>query len=325
MAKDTFSYFRNHTRVQGFVTWAKKASLPFMGGLPLYWVSMFFIRNIIRESITLRASSVAFNLFLSLFPSLIFLFTLLPYIPLQGLHKEILQFLQAIMPASAFSTIDEALRDIMATHSTKLLSVGIIAALYFASNGVYSLMQTFDKTDNRSYWKQKLISVALTLILGILLLTGLSLFLLTQFLIEMLTVTTSINANFYYYLLLIVQWIMVFILLFGATAILYHNGDSRVTKTEQILPGSVLTSVLVVLTSIAYSYYVNTWANYNKLYGSLGAMIITMLWLYFNAIVIIIGHEFNRSLLHAKLSMIRNPAPKESEILPETAPKEKEK
>jgi membrane protein len=142
-------------------------------------------------------------------------------------------------------------------------------------------------------------------VLGVLLISGLSLFLFSQYALEMLTYATSLNSDIYYYILILVQWLMVFILLFGASAILYHHGDSRVTEARQIIPGSIITSILVVLTSIAYSYYVNKWANYNKLYGSLGAMIITMLWLYFNAMVIIIGHEFNRSILHAKLAMIR--------------------
>jgi membrane protein len=297
--------FRNSKRVQAIVNWAKKVSFPFMGGLPLYWVVMFFIRNIIRESIALRASSIAFNLFLSLFPSLIFLFTLLPYIPVQGLHKEILVFLQVIMPTTAFTTIDDVLNDIMATHSSRLLSVGIIAALYFASNGVYSLMQTFDKTSKRTYWQQKYIAIILTLVLGILLIVGLSLFLFSRYALELLTYATSLNADIYYYVLVIGQWLMVFILLFGAIAILYHHGDSRVTGTKQIIPGSILAAILVVLTSILYSYYVNKWANYSKLYGSLGAMIITMLWLYFNSMVMIIGHEFNRSILHARLAMVR--------------------
>jgi membrane protein len=305
MARNAIANFRNNKRVQAVVNWAKRVSFPFMGGLPIYWVIMFFIRNIIRESISLRASSIAFNLFLSLFPSLIFLFTMLPYIPVEGLHKEILLFLSAIMPTSAFTTIDDVLKDIMATHSTRLLSVGIIAALYFASNGVYSLMQTFDKTDRRSYWIQKLISIALTLVLGILLITGLSVFLFSSYALEMLTYATKLDSNIYYYVLLITQWLMCFILLFGATTILYHHGDSRVTTAKQVIPGAILTSISVVFISIAYSYYVNKWANYSKLYGSLGAMIITMLWLYFNAMVIIIGHEFNRSLLHAKLAMVR--------------------
>jgi len=293
-------------RISWFIGLTKRIILPFTGGLPLYWVGTFFFRNLKKEPISLRASSIAFNLFLSLFPALIFMFTLLPIIPIHGLHREILTFLQAIMPVSAFTTVEDNLKEIMGTHSAKLLSVGIIVALYFASTGVYSLMQAFDKNDRRSYWKQKLVSIILTLMLGGVLLAGMTLFLATKYMLEVLASATTMNAGLYYNSLVFGQWIMLFILLFGATAITYWYGDDRVRHMREVLPGSVLTSIMVVLTSIAYSYYVSKWANYSKLYGSLGAMIITMLWLYFNSMVLIVGHEYNRSLSHARMIIARN-------------------
>ena len=306
MAKFSLSKLHLGRKVNRLVNITKGIILPFTGGLPLYWVGTFFFRNLKKEPISLRASSIAFNLFLSLFPALIFMFTLLPIIPIHGLHREILTFLQAIMPVSAFTTVEDNLKEIMGTHNAKLLSIGIIVALYFASNGVYSLMQAFDKKDRRSYWKQKLVSIELTLMLGGALLSGLTLFLATKYAVEVLASATTMNAGLYYNSLVIGQWIMLFILLFGTTAITYRYGDDRVKKMREVIPGSVLTSIMVVLTSIAYSYYVSKWANYSKLYGSLGAMIITMLWLYFNSMVIIVGHEYNRSLTHARMIIARN-------------------
>ncbi len=287
---------------------SKNIKLPFTGGLPLYWIGLFFFRNLKKEPISLRASSIAFNLFLSLFPALIFLFTLLPLIPVKGLHREILTFLQAIMPISAFTTVEENLSEIMGTPSTKLLSISIIVALYFASTGVYSLMQAFHKADKRSYWKQKLVSIYLTLMLGGGLIVGMALFILAKYLLTILAGSEGSHSHLYYNVVLIGQWIMLFILLFAATAVTYRFGDIRVEKMNEVLAGAVLTSVLVVLTSIAYSYYVGKWANYSKLYGSLGTMIITMLWLYFNSMVIIVGHEYNRSLVHARMIIKRNKA-----------------
>jgi membrane protein len=219
---------------------------------------------------------------------------------------EILQFLKALMPSSAFQGIDEALQDVMATRSGSLLSVGLIAAIYFASNGVFSLMTTFNQKDPRGYWRQKLISFALTIGLGFLLISGLSLFLLTQFVLEYLVNANPKFSITTYYLLIVIQWIMTFILIFGAITLLYRHGDSRSERWRYIIPGAALASFLVVLTSIGYSYYANSWSNYNKLYGSLGAMIATMLWLYFNSMVLIIGHDFNRSLVHTRLSLMRS-------------------
>jgi len=294
--------------IKRLLGWTKAVKLPFTGGLPLYWIGLFFFRNLKKEPISLRASSIAFNLFLSLFPALIFLFTLLPIIPIHDLHKEIYIFLQAIMPISAFTTVEDTLNEIMQTKSAKLLSIGIVVALYFASNGVYSLMQAFHKADKRSYLSQKLVSIYLTLMLGGVLIAGMTLFLGTKFLLELITTSADKHTDLYHNALVIGQWVMLFILLFGATALTYRFGDSRVENINEVLSGAVLTSILVVLTSFAYSYYVGKWANYSKLYGSLGTMIITMLWLYFNSMVIIVGHEYNRSLVHARMIIKRNKA-----------------
>ncbi len=287
------------------LSWTKIVKFPFTGGLPLYWIGLFFFRNLKKEPISLRASSIAFNLFLSLFPAFIFLFTLIPIIPVQGLHAEILIFLKTIMPGSAFNIVADNLSEIMQTRSAKLLSIGIIVSLYFASNGVYSLMQAFHKMDPRSYLSQKLVSIYLTIVLGTGLLMGMALFVLAKYLLTIISGSEGVHSHLYYDAVLFGQWIMLFILLFSATVIIYRYGDIRVEKISHVIPGSVLTSILVVLTSIAYSYYVGKWANYSRLYGSLGAMIITMLWLYFNSMVIIVGHEYNRSVTHARMIIKR--------------------
>jgi membrane protein len=275
-----------------------------MGGLPIYWVAIFFWRNLVRESINLRASSIAFNMFLSLFPSLIFLFTLLPYVPVRNLNTEILLFLKYLMPSAAFQTIDDTINDIMSTRSTSLLSFGLVAALYFASNGVYSLMGTFNRDDTRSYWKQKLVAIIITVVLGLLLIIGLSVFIVGQYVLDHIFMNAHIDKGFTYYGLILASWVMMFILLFCGITILYRHGDSRSERWRHIYPGAVLASVLTMITSIGYSTYVNTWGQYNKLYGSLGTMIVTMLWLYFNSMVLIAGHDFNRSLVHARLALM---------------------
>jgi membrane protein len=284
---------------------SKRFTVNFMGGLPLYWIIVFFFRNLTKESINLRASSIAYNLFLSLFPALIFLFTLLPYIPIENLHKQIMFFLKSLMPASAYETVDTTITDILAEPRRGLLSVGLLGALWFASNGIFSLMQTFNKRDKRSFWKKRFIAIGLTFALGILLVTVISLFLLTEFSIELLIYYTSISHKLLYIMLLSIRWFLLFILLIGAYVILYRLGDTRSERWKYTFPGAILAAILAVLTSVGYAYYVESWGNYNRLYGSLGAMIITMLWLYFNAMVLIIGHEFNRALGHAKLAVLR--------------------
>lgn len=304
MRKTWHKYHPQRLYRQG-VDRSKAFTVNFMGGLPLYWIIVFFFRNLGKESINLRASSIAFNLVLSLFPALIFLFTLLPYIPIEDLHQQIMVFLKSLMPVSAYQIVDTTITDILAKPRSGLLSFGLLAALWFASNGIFSLMETFNKRDRRSFWKKRSIAIGLTFALGILLVTIISLFLLTEFSIELLIYYTPIDHDVLAVSLMIVRWLLLFLLLFGACVILYRLGDIRSQKWRYTFPGAVLASILAVATSGLYAFYVESFGNYNRLYGSLGAMIITMLWLYFNAMTLIIGHEFNRALGHAKLAVQR--------------------
>jgi membrane protein len=138
----------------------------------------------------------------------------------------------------------------------------------------------------------------------LLLIAGLCLFLLAQFAVEMLIYDTPINDQILYYVVVFIQWLIMFVLILGGITILYRHGDISSERWRYIFPGSLLASLLSVITSFGYAYYVETYSHYNRLYGSLGAIIITMLWIYFNSMVLIIGHDFNRSLVHTRLSMM---------------------
>jgi membrane protein len=283
-----------------------KVMLPFLGGLPLYWIAVFFFRNLRKESINIRASSIAFNLFLALFPALIFMFTLLPYIPIEDLSTQIMSFMRSVMPQSSFQIVDDTLQDILNTPRSGLLSVGLISSVYFASNGIFALIESYNTRDRRSFWWKRLLAIGLTLLMGVLIITIISLFIVTEYAVELLIYYAPINDEVLYYGLLIIRWLMLFFLLFSMVTILYRHADTRAESWRHIFPGAFLATVLNVLTSVAYGFYLNNWGNYNRFYGSLGAIIITMLWLQFNSMVLIIGHEFNRSLVHARLAVLNS-------------------
>jgi membrane protein len=304
MRKRVVNYY-NKSRKRA-VDMSQKVMLPFLGGLPLYWIVLFFFRNLRKESINLRASSIAFNLFLSLFPALIFMFTLLPYIPIEDLSQQIMSFMRTVMPKSSFEIIDETLQDILSTPRSGLLSIGLVSAIYFASNGIFALIETYNKRDKRSFWKKRLLAIGLTFLMGILIITIISLFIVTEYSVELLIYYTPLNDQVLYYALILVRWLMLFFLMFSATTILYRHADSRAERWRHIFPGAFLATLLTVITSVLYAFYLNNWGNYNRFYGSLGAIIITMLWLYFNAMVLIIGHEFNRSLVHARIAVLNS-------------------
>jgi membrane protein len=271
--------------------------IPFLKKIPLYRIVSFYIKGTQDHSISDRAAAVAFNLLLSLFPALIFLFTLIPYIPIPDLEIEVLTFMQDVVPHNAYVLIYDTLQDLLVTRRTGLLSVGLVTSIYFASSGVYTLISVFNTKDDRNFWKKRLVGIALTFAIGLTLIISVGTLVLSEYILHIIieeTIKTSYNLDLVFTLL---RWLINFLTLFTLIVIFYRTGDSRMKKLKDTYTGAIIATILSVATSVGYGFYVDNIANYNKLYGSLGAIVITMLLLYFNSMVIIIGHEINVSIL----------------------------
>ncbi len=302
MAQKAHAWLLQRSKIyRGLIRFYKAYELRVGGGIPLQVLARFFIRNIGRESITLRASSVAFNFFISLFPTIIFLFTLLPYLPVPQLNEILLDLLRDVMPSEGYGAIQSTVKDIFDSPNSGLLSFGLIAALYFSSNGVFSLMDAFDKRDKRNFIRRRLIAIALTLGIGFTLLVAVVFLVIGRRVIEYIIYHSSLADYLTVYLLLAAQWVVIFCMLFVVCCIVFRYGDTRLKNWQFIYPGALVASILIVLTSLGFTFYVDRFSNYNKLYGSIGAIIITMLWIYLNAMMLLISHELNRAIQQGKI------------------------
>ena len=195
------SWIENAPLIKNVVNWSRKTSLPGFNGVPIYSVAHFFLEEIQKEKITIRANSVAFSFFIALFPFILFLITLISFLPftsvteyLNTLHEAI----QPVLPESMDSFIfDQVINGIFTLHRGDLLSVGFILALYFASNGLLSLIHGFEKKyqsfSSRNLVKQRLIAIALTLVLGVLLFLGLSLILVSENVVSRFVELTNLS------------------------------------------------------------------------------------------------------------------------------------
>lgn len=281
---------------------AKQNSFPGFGGVTIYTVAKFFIRSVEDEDINLRASSLAFNFFLALFPAVIFFFTIIAYIPIQGMHSEILAALSTIMPAGAFESIESTLEDILKNQRSGLLSVGFVAAIYFSSNGYRSMIRSFNKTNKtrikRGFWMEQLVPIALTLWVSFLLILSVTLLIGGQVVLDDLSNSGYLSDNILKYLLLGMEWIIIIGLFFTIISSLYYFGPTKANreKWEFVSTGSSLATFLSIVSTVAFSAYVNNFNSYNKLYGSIGTLIVLMMIIYFNSIIILIGFELNSSI-----------------------------
>ncbi|MDG1917027.1 MAG: YihY/virulence factor BrkB family protein [Flavobacteriales bacterium] len=290
-------------RLSFLVDWSKHLVLPGFSGMNLYDVAHFFIEGLEKGAITTRASSIAFNFFLALFPALIFFFTLIPYIPVDNFQEILLGLLGEVLPPSTNESAFKTITDIINHPRGGLLSFGFLMALYFSTNSINSLMEAFNSSyhisESRGMWKQRLIALGLTLMLSLMLIVAVALIVFTQFASNYF-VDLGILKQSSITLMLIGKWIILLAFLFGGLSILFQYGPTKKTHWSLISPGSILATVFIIITSMGFGLYIDHFGQYNKLYGSIGTLIVILLWMYFNAIVMLIGFELNASIFSAK-------------------------
>ncbi len=279
---------------------SRKIVLPGFEGMPLYVVSKFFIQGIQEGALITRAQSLAFSFFLALFPSIIFLFTLIPYIPIENFQDSLFNLLQTLLPESAFEATEETIADIIKNERSGLLSFGFVSALYFSTNGFNAMMNAFNETfhdiETRSVLKQRLISLFMVIITTIMVSTAIALIVFSELGLHYLIEKDMVA----YYLILFGKWFILIALCFCFISFNYYLGPKRKRGFRFFSPGSILATFLTIITSVLFAYYVNNFGNYNKLYGSIGTLIVIMLWIFINSLILLLGFDLNASILSAK-------------------------
>jgi membrane protein len=297
-------YFKKFKQLgEWIIDRAKKISFPFFDGVPLYNVALFFWRSIVDGSITTRASAIAFSFFIAFFPALIFIFTLIPYIPINNFQNELFLIIQQLVPESTFLTIEETLTDIIMQPRGGLLSLGFFMALIFSTNGLASMMSAFDATIHsiyrRTWLSQRLAAIILLFILLILLTVAIALLTGGQELINFLQEQEILRDSFTVSLLTFGKWIVIITMFFFAYSFLYFMAPAKKTKWRFISAGGSLSTVLSILTLAGFTYYINNFSQYNKLYGSIGTLLIILLLMYVMSLILLIGFELNASIYQA--------------------------
>lgn len=281
----------------------KKITIPGYTNLSLYEVSMFFYKGLVEGAITTRASSLTFNFFLAFFPSILVLFTLIPFVPIEGFQDELFTLLSEILPTSTFDATKVIIDDIVNHEQAGLLSFTFILALYFSTNGVNAMITAFNATyhlkDKRTWWQLRLLSINLTIILALLLILTIVFQLFSVGFIDSL-VNEGYMKQFSADVILHIKELILVLVLFMGYSILFYFGPADKKGWKFLSIGSITSTTLSVISSLAFSYYVTNFAQYNKLYGSIGTLLVILLWMYFNSIILLLGFELNASIISAK-------------------------
>lgn len=309
--------------LKAMIAWTKEHSLPGFFKIPIYDVLVFIYLESQRFSLTMRANSIAFNFFIALFPSILVLFTLIPYFSdliyawlpgeedyvnilvdelnrlIPGVDIEITnqEALEGSLEDNIFA---ETVRDIIENPRYGLLSLGFLLAIYFASNGMLAMMQGFEKSYDRTFKKRnnirkRSIAIALTFLLGLLLLLSVVLIILGNSIINWLDAYINFDS-FVHRALLLLRWTVIILLFYTGITMIYRYGAPARRRFSFFSPGTTLATILSLLSSLLFSFYVENFSQYNRLYGSIGTVIILLLWLQINAFTLLIGFELNASI-----------------------------
>jgi len=294
--------------IDKFVALTKRYSLPGFSGVPIYNVFRFVIREAMKDDIVTRANSIAFNFFLSLFPAIIFLFTLLPMLPFTADYIALSrEYTEGFFPEGAHNYLFRVIEGVASIKRGGLQSLGFIFAVFFSSSGVVNLMYGFHKSyglvfKKRSYLRNRMVAILLTILLGTLFLVSLLLIIFGKPVLQILI--DKLNFANPGLIFTSLKWIIVFGLIYFGITLIYRYGSAMKERIQWLNTGAILATVLSISSSLLFSFFINSFGHYNEIYGSIGALIVLLIWLQINAFVILVGFEFNASIAVNKIKMI---------------------
>lgn len=285
---------------------SKSMYLPGFQGLPLYEVIVFFKSQVKKVGLIERARSIAFSFLMAIPAATIFLCTLIPYLPVsKKLASQLLILTKEITPNQNTSQlVTNFINDFLTKPRGGLLSFGLVVALYYASNAVIGLMRSFNRSlhsfTRRNYFENRLVAIQLTLVM-ILLLIGTIVILVTQNeLLKYVFKAIHVQRSSARGIVKTLRWVVIIPLFYFTIAFIYKHAPAIKKKWRLISPGTTLATFLMILLTFLFSFWVNKFGNYNKVYGSIGTILILMIVVYFNALILLIGFELNVSIHYLK-------------------------
>ena len=276
----------------------KKIKIPGLEGMSLYDVLEMYFIGIIEGALTTRASGIAYSFFMAIFPFLLFIFTLIPYIQIEGFQEGLLSIITDVLPPKTYDLLGPVIEDIIKNQYSGLLSFGFVVSLFLMANGVNAIFGGFEHSYHikevrnvfRSYFIAIVVSLVIVffLIVTVVVITFLELFIKQQVGLQWL--------EEHLIWLQLGRGIIFLTMIFTTVSMLYHYGVKEGKESRFFSPGAVLTTLLSILTFYLFGYYVTEFAKYNELYGSIGTLLILMLFIWLNAIILLLGFELNASI-----------------------------
>ena len=328
-SKEIKTFIFNLPLIVNVIDWSKKQSLPGFFKVPIYDVVVFILNELKRHALVTRANSVAFSFFLSIFPLILVIFTLIPYVLphfdflilpnlteaqkvyLPGTHEvdfsrtivklidETIQEVK-ILPIQARKDLVSYLGNLATQSRAGQLSLVLLLTIFFSSNGMMSLFKGFEKSHkstfkNRAPLKKRLIAILLTFLMGLLVLMSALLVVLGRIPINSMLHFADLD-RFSPALIYMLRWIAIIGLFYFGISMIYRYGAATFRRFNWFSPGATLASILCLLTLLGFTFLVDKFGAYDRLYGAVGTIIIAMLWIQINSFILLLGFELNASI-----------------------------
>jgi membrane protein len=258
----------------------------------------------IDDEITAMASQLAYSLLLSFFPFLILLMTLIGHSSIRS--EEVLIALSAVLPNDVMKLVSNTVVDIVETRRSDLLSFSMVTTIWTASNGfnavIHGLNRAYDEKEKRPFWKVQLTAIFCTIGLILIIILSLALLVFGEVGVRFLIIKLNFAPSVEYIIDLCRYIVGLLVMIFIFTAV-YRYTPSKRLNWHETLPGAVFTTFGWTVVSVIFSYYVNNFGSYSKIYGSIGAIIALMSWLFISSVIVLIGGEINATIAYRKLDL----------------------
>lgn len=287
--------------LKNFISFLKAFRIPGYSGFSFYDLLELYLSGIVKGTLSSRAGSIAFSFFMALFPFLLFILNLIAFIPIENFDAVLFNFIELLLPQESQSFFTQIFDDIRLKQRAGLLSSVFLLSIILTANGVSSIFSSFEGSYHvelsRSFFRQYLFSMMVGILLAILLLVGVA---------ALIFFEIYILNNLEYLIPSEINWIrfgqifFYIILTYISVAILYYFGTIEGKKTHFFSPGALMTCLLILLTTYFFGIYIENFSKYNQLYGSIGALLIFLFYIWLNSSVLLLGFELNATLNRLK-------------------------
>jgi membrane protein len=252
--------------------------------------------KISNDNVFNGGAALGFFLTLAIFPAMVAMMAVLPYLPIERVDTAIMDLLRQSLPSDAANMFENVVKEVTSERRGGVLSLGIAAALWAASTGMYAIMQqlniTYDVKEGRNFLRARAVALGLTLLGGTLIVSALSLVVLGGVLQDWIGNRFGFSSALLTFFAAL-RWVIIVLALLAAFALVYWLAPNVEQRFRFITPGSVVATLLLIVASLVFNLYTSNFADYDATYGSIGAVVLLMLWLYITGLVILIGSEIN--------------------------------